>query len=104
MPSGPMLINNRPALSSLLPDENNYYRQSLHNQNLNFELSFRSGLLEYKRTLSLLPGGELLSLTPAKLDQLAIHKCGHQEAILDSISLLHKTFLDTKGLQEGFIS
>lgn len=60
-------------------------------------------MLEYKRTLSLLPGGELLALSPAKLDQLGIHKCGHQEAILDSISLLHKTFLDTKGLQDSFI-
>ena len=57
------------------------------------------GLVDYKSTLSLLRGSELLGLTAPRLDKIGIHKCGHQEAILDSINLLHQTYLDTKGLQ-----
>jgi len=57
------------------------------------------GLVDYKSTLSGLPGAALLGLNAAKLDQIGIHKCGHQEAILDSINLLHQTYMDTKGLQ-----
>ena len=53
------------------------------------------GLLEYKGILSVLRGMELLSLNAGRLDQLGIHKCGHQEAILDSVHLLHQTYLDT---------
>jgi hypothetical protein len=46
------------------------------------------GLVEYKSTIAMLRGSELAALNSMRLDQLGVHKCGHQEAILDSISLL----------------
>lgn len=50
------------------------------------------GLIEYKRNLGKLNGTELFELDSTQLDTLGVFKCGHQEAILDSISLLHRTF------------